>query len=339
MSKFQIIRTDPVQFKTQILDFWDKYLPGTPPARFEWLKHGNPAGPAIWLFAIESDNNEIAGMMSIMPKDMIRTGRIIRAGILGDFMIHSKYRVFGPNLMLLKTALADRTELGFALLYTVPNAHSVPLIKRAGANSVGNFKNFVKPLEAKHYLRKHMDPFSQRLLAPFVDTGLRLISKDTYLSSKGFFEEISGIDESFDLLWNIVKGSLVMAGDHSSSYLEWKYLLNPHHGFRVLTIKERAGGSLLGFVVFTVDQNRLNIYDMAALNKASVNQLLMKIVLIGRAENCISINVSIFETNPLMPSFRSFRFLDAKTDFVVFSSGEEQWPGSGCYLFSGDRNI
>jgi hypothetical protein len=339
MNKFQIIRTDPLQFRGQILEFWDKYLPGTPPARFEWLTQGNPAGPAIWLFAFEDDKNELAGMVSILPKHMIRNGRIIHAGILGDFMVHSKYRVFGPNLLLLKTALAGMADLDFALLYTVPNAQSVQLIKRAGANSVGSFKNFVKPLEVKHYLSRHMDQFSQSLLAPFVGIGLRLISKDTYISSKGFFEEIFRIDASFDLLWNSVKDRLTLAGDHSAAYLGWKYLLNPHNDFRMLTFKESAGESLLGFLVFTVDQNRLNIYDMAALNKASINKLLMQIVRIGRMENCFSVNVEIFETNPLLTSFRSFGFLDAKTDFVVFSSGEEQWPDSGCYLFSGDRNI
>jgi hypothetical protein len=312
MNKFQIIRTDPLQFRGQILEFWDKYLPGTPPARFEWLTQGNPAGPAIWLFAFEDDKNELAGMVSILPKHMIRNGRIIHAGM---------------------------ADLDFALLYTVPNAQSVQLIKRAGANSVGSFKNFVKPLEVKHYLSRHMDQFSQSLLAPFVGIGLRLISKDTYISSKGFFEEIFRIDASFDLLWNSVKDRLTLAGDHSAAYLGWKYLLNPHNDFRMLTFKESAGESLLGFLVFTVDQNRLNIYDMAALNKASINKLLMQIVRIGRMENCFSVNVEIFETNPLLTSFRSFGFLDAKTDFVVFSSGEEQWPDSGCYLFSGDRNI
>ncbi len=278
-------------------------------------------------------------MVSIMPKDIILNGQTIHAGILGDFMVHYKYRVFGPNLLLLKTALAGMADLDFSLLYTVPNAQSVQLIKRAGANSVASFRNFVKPLEAKHYLGRHVNRFSQRLLAPVIDTGLRLISRDIYISSKGFFEEVSEIDESFDLLWNSVKDRFAMAGDHSAAYLEWKYLLNPRHDFRVLTLKAAAGGSLLGFVVFAVDQNKLNIYDMLALNKESKNKLLTKIVLIGRMENCISINVEIFETNPLLNSFRSFGFWDAKKDFVLFSAGDKQWPYSGCYLFAGDRNI
>lgn len=339
MNKFQIVQVDPFQFKTEILDFWDRYLPGTPPARFEWLTQGNPAGPAIWLFAFKGDQNELAGMVSILPKDMLRNDRTIRAGIIGDFMVHGKYRVFGPNLLLLKTALAGRVDLGFALLYTLPNAQSIQLIKRAGASSVGSFKNFVKPLEAVHYFGRHMAPFSQRLLAPFADAGLRLISKETYIPTKGFFEEISEMDESFDLLWNSIKDSLFFAGAHGAAYLRWKYLLNPHNNFRVLTYKESADGSLHGFVVFTTDKNRLNIYDMVAVNKRAINKLLMKIVCIGRLENCISVNVEIFETNPLLASFSSFGFFDAKTDYIVFSLGEEQWPESGCYLFSGDRNI
>ncbi len=339
MSKFQIVHRNPLEFRAQIVEFWGEYLPGTPPTRLEWLTQGNPAGPAIWLFAFEGENNELAGMVSIMPKYMLQNGRTIRAGILGDFMVHSRYRVFGPNLLLLKTALAGMADFDFELLYTVPNTQSVQLIKRAGAYSVGSFKNFVKPLEAKHYLSRHMDPFPQRLLAPLVNTGLRLISKDTYISSEGFFEEISEIDESFDSLWDSVKGRLAMAGDRSAAYLQWKYLRNPHNYFKVLTFKEKTGGRLLGFLVFTVDQHRLNIYDMAALNEASIDKLLMKIVSIGRMENCISVNVEIFERNPLLASFKSFGFFDAKNDFVVFSSSAQHWPTSGCYLFAGDRNI
>lgn len=338
MSKFQISRTDPVQFKAQILDFWDKYLPGTPPARFEWLGSGNPAGPAVWFFALDN-NNEVAGMISIMPKDVIVSGKTLRAGIIGDYVIHEKYRVFGPNLLLLKSALAGMGGMGFNFLYTVPNAQSELIIKRAGAQKVGSFKNFVKPLNAKHYLSKYVGPASQRLIAPFINAGLKMLSRETYTLSSGFLAEDPRLDESLDELWDGVRNRFNMAGDRGSAFLKWKYLKNPLHLFRVLTLKERRGGSLKGFIIFNMEQGRLNIHDILAIDKASVNELLKGIVRTGRRENCISVNIEIFDTNPLLPTFTSFGFFDAKNDFGVFYIGEEDWPDNNCYLFCGDRNL
>ena len=318
MSKFQIIRADPVQFKAQILAFWDKYLPGTPPARFEMLGEGNPAGPAIWFFALDN-KNEFAGMVSVMPKNVFVNGKPLRAGILGDYVIDSKYRVFGPMLLLLKSAVAEISDQHFNFLYTIPNAQSELIIKRIGAHKVGSFKSFVKPLNTKHYLSKYVGPSLQGLLAPFLNAGLTMLSRETYTPSRGVLEECSELDKSLDTLWDSVKGRFNMSGDHGLAFLKWKYIKNPLYGFfRVLTLKERTGGRLKGFIIFNIEQGKLNIHDILATDKASINELLKGIIRIGRRENCISINIEIFYTNLLLPSLRSFGFFDAKDDFRVF---------------------
>jgi|WetSurMetagenome_2_1015567.scaffolds.fasta_scaffold00012_132 hypothetical protein len=339
MSKFHIIQTDPLSRREQILDFWSKYLPETPPARFEWLTRGNPAGPAIWLFAIEDGTEELAGMLSILPKTMIQKGRSMRAGILGDFMVDGKYRVFGPNLLLLKTALASMSDLGFELLFTLPNAQSLHLIKRAGANDIGRFKNLVKPLDARHYMDRYVGAFLKRLLAPFACAALRLISKETYLSPKGILEETHEIDVSFDLLWDKIRDKMTLTGDRSAAYLRWKYLSNPQSQYRILTLRDDIGGHLQGFVVFTVEHGKLHLHDMAAMNENAMDNLLLKAINTGRAEHCVSVNIEIFQSNPLMSFLKKFGFFDAKKDFVVFACSEKPWPNSGCHIFSGDRNI
>jgi hypothetical protein len=338
MSKFQIIQADPAQFKEQIIDFWSKYLPGTLPARFEWLSDGNPAGPAVWFFAID-DKNELAGMVSITPRNVVMNSKPMRAGILGDYIINGKYRVFGPNLLLLKSALASMIGLNLNFIYTVPNAQSELIIKRVSAHKVGCFKNFVKPLNAKHYLSKYVGSSSQGLIAPFVNAALAMISRETYTLSRSVLGECTVFDESFDTLWEGVKKRFNMAGDHGSAFLTWKYLKNPLHRFRMLTLKERTDGSPKGFIIFNVEKSRLNIHDVMAIDKTSVSELLKGLVLMGRRENCISVNIEIFDTNPLLSALKSFGFFDAKTDFGVFYIGEEHWPDNDCYLFWGDRNL
>lgn len=342
MANFYVIQNDPIQYKEQILKFWEDYLPGTPPGRFEWMNQGNPAGPAIWFFAFDSKNNELAGVISIMPKEMFLNGKTIRSGILGDFMINKKYRVFGPSLLLLRTAQESLPNLGLKFIYTIPNLGSEGLIKRVGFNEIGALQHFVKPLEISHYLNRHMNSLIAYLISPFIKLGLKIISRETYTSAKGHFKEALRIDESFDLLWDKIElNQSNIIGVHSSVYLNWRYFQNPLYKFRVLTYKKDSKGDVLGFIVFTINQDKLYIYDIVALNKIYIHRLLKKIVGIGRNENCLSINIGVFNTNPnpMLRIIKSSGFLNAKENISLFSFGEQERSFEGCNFLYGDRNI
>lgn len=340
MANYYVIQNDPIQYKEMILKFWEDYLPGTPPGRLEWMNNGNPAGPAIWFFAFEEKSNELAGIISIMPKNIIQNGQSIRVGILGDFMVNKKYRVFGPNLLLLRTAQESLSNLGLKFIYTIPNLGSEGLIKRVGFKEIGVLHHFAKPLKISHYLNKRINSFTAHLISPFMDLALKIISRETYTSARGYFEEALRIDESFDLLWDKIRlNQSIIIGVHSSIYLNWRYFHNPLYKFRVLTYRKDSKGDVLGFIVFTIDQNKLYIYDIIALNKIHIYKLLKKIVRIGRNENCLSINIGVFSTNPVLRIIKSSGFLNAKEDFSLFSFSEHECSFEGCNFLYGDRNI
>ncbi len=341
MSKFRIIQTDPAQFREQVLEFWRNYLPGTPPERFEWMTRGNPAGPAIWFFAQEETTKEIAGMISLTPKNIVVSGRTVRAGIMGDFMVDARYRVFGPNLQLLRTVKSELGRLGLKLIYTVPNSQAERLMIRMGMKRAGAFKNLIKPLNAGHYLGKYtrLNSFSRSMLSPLLYAGLRMASMETYIITKGVFEEVKRPEELPDSLWNRVRDNFSFAGERSPTYLEWKYFQNPLEDFQIMAFRPAVDRDLSGYIVYNIDQNRLNISDIIFLDKSSVNMLLTKVIDIGRKKGCISVNVEIFEDNPLLALLKSFGFFNAKKDYGVFSMGEEQWPDNGAYLFGSDRNL
>ena len=104
MSKFKIFQDNPKKYKKEILSFWEEYLPGTSPKRLEWMNE-NPAGPVIWIFAVEEKTGKLAGTISLFPKQLFVNGKMVKAAILGDFMLHKKFRVFGPVLDLLKETI------------------------------------------------------------------------------------------------------------------------------------------------------------------------------------------------------------------------------------------
>lgn len=340
MDRFTVSQIDPIQYKDQILKLWEEYLPGTPPGRLEWMHLGNPAGSTIWFCAFDNKTNEMAAVISVMPKEFILNGKPIRAGILGDFMVGNKYRVFGPNLILPKTVLSNLANLGFKFIYTIPNTESVKLIKRVGFKNAGTLYNMIMPLDTRYYLKKYLNAITAIILAPLLRLGLKIISKETYISATGIFEEAVEIDESFNSLWNnIGQNESNMFGKSGSNYLKWKYFQNPLYKFRILTYRENRKEDLSGFIAFTIDQRRLLIFDLMTVDKKSAYKLLKKIIGIGRNEKCLSVNAEILESNALFPILRSCRFFDAKNYAALYSFGEFDWPSQNCNFFAGDRNI
>ncbi|MCK4708459.1 MAG: hypothetical protein KAU21_07565, partial [Gammaproteobacteria bacterium] len=151
MAKFEIILSDPLKYKNEIIQFWEDYLTGTGAGRFDWMQN-NPAGSSIWLLAFEMDSKELAGMISIMLHEVLIEGEKIRSGIVGDFMISNKYRVFGPALPLLKAAVGSKDSLDLDFLYTVPNPASMKLTARVGFSERIKMCHFVRPIKTESYI-------------------------------------------------------------------------------------------------------------------------------------------------------------------------------------------
>jgi len=341
VAKFKIIQKDPTPYKQQILQMWEENLPGTPPGRFDWLNRGNPAGAAIWFFAFEEKTGELAGAISIMPKEVFLNGDKIRAGILGDLMVVPKYRVFGPVLQLAKTATKSLYEMGFRFIYTVPNPASKKIMERVGFMDIGVLQSMVRPTRVTYYLEKYVPPFLARVAAVFVEQGLRLLSRDTYIFPKGVFGEVSEFDESFDRLWDkkIKNNESGMIGDHSSLYLTWRYLRNPQYKFRILTYKKDQVEDLSSYIIFYIENDKLCIHDIFAFDKSCINAILKKIVDIARENKYHGVYIGILENNPLKTILKSFNFMDTKDNAFVSILGDYRLLGDKWFFFEGERNI
>jgi len=339
MARFKIIHADPSSYKEQILQFWDEYLPGTPPERFEWMQ-SNPAGPAIWFLAFGGESNQLAGTLSIMPREMSLNGQIIKAGIMGDFMTGSQYRAFGPALDLLKTVIQKKTDLGFQFIYTTPTPESIKLAQRVGFKDIVKLYYLAKPIYVTYYLKKYMNTSVAKFVAPITEQVLKLTSKETYTLAKGHFEEVTTIDESFGVLWNKIKSDETgLIVNHSSAYLYWRYFKNPLYKFRVLTYRSDSKGEFLGYIIFSLRDKKMDIFEIITLQKDSADKLLKKIILIARREECQAIYFRLSETNLFINKLRQFGFYDTKDNGCILFFGKnnslyDQWS-----FFEGDRNI
>jgi hypothetical protein len=340
MPKFIIRQEDPLPYRERILAFWEKYLPGTPPGRFDWLNRGNPAGPAIWYFALNRESDELAGVISVVPREIVLEGQATKAGILGDFMVNEKYRVFGPNIDLSKKALSDGPRVGFRFFYTIPNRTSSEIMSRVGFRKCAVLGHFVKPVRVKSYLEKHVTPGLASLLASPMDLGLRLISKGSYISGRGFFEEVTAIDESFDNLWRRVrKSTSTPVGDHSSGYLRWKYLQNPTYPCRIISFRRESQDPLEGYLAFTLQGEAMEILDLVFSEREAMEKLLKKAIQIGFRGGCKAIYFTISSHASLVREIRRFGFLKGSDDISLLGYGEGLEAMVNWNFMAGDRNL
>lgn len=339
MSKFNIIQSNPEAYKEQIIGFWKEYLPGTPPERLKWMQD-NPAGPAIWFLAFEEENNQLAGTISITPRVIYRNNKIILAGIMGDFMTGSKYRLFGPAIELQKKAIQSIDKFGFKFIYTIPNTASIKLAQRVGFENVMKLHYLAKPICISYYLNKYLGKQFARLAIPIAELILKILSKETYLIERGIFEEISYVDKSLGAFWDkIICERSDMIGDYGPAFLRWKYDQNPSSKYILLTYKNKINGELLGFIVFSIEGKKMEVFDIFALSENATDMLLKKTILIARNDKCQAIYIRLSESNPLFGRLKYFGFVDSKTDVDILAYGESKNYYMKWSFFEGDRNI
>jgi hypothetical protein len=342
MGKYTVVYSDdPVEHRESIFEFWKEYLPGTPPERLEWMTRGNPAGPAIWFFAIAQDSSEVAGIASLLPRNMWRRGKTYRAGIMGDFMIHKKHRAFGPNILLPKTIIAHLEKLGFDFMYTLPNAASHKICQRIGLKRIKEISTYMRPVTSKSFLNKYIPTVMVDVCAPILDTAMRITSRETFTRAKGIFEEVDEIDDSFNLLWEKVKlKKEALITEMSSAYLTWRYVKNPFHSFRFITYKTGSDEDLSGFAAFcTTARNNLELYDIVAMERRSRERLIKKMIEVASSEQRDKIYFISSRPSKVLDGLRSFRFIDVKDNVDLYCETTAEVNLESWEFSNADRNI
>lgn len=307
------------------------------------MQEGNPAGPAIWLFARGKKTGDLAGIISIMPKKLYYNGKNLRAGILGDFMVVDKYRVFGPALQLQKEVANSFYKLGFDFLYTLPNPASKKMTQRAGFVEALTLNYLVKPLRLAHYLKKPLPLFLAKIVGNIFDSVLKLLSMETYIKGKTYCNVVDKVDSDFDRLNDRLKNVPdCFYGDRSSAFLNWRYIESPLHSFRIMTVRAEKDGELLGYIVFTINGDKAEIFDIVSIS-LSVGQMALKgLIQLCRKDGYHAIYARLSSGNPWRERLKRFMFIDSKGDehlHAIWDRDLKAVPVEKWNFFEGDRNI
>jgi hypothetical protein len=345
MRNFKLISTeDSAKYKEKIFELWDISIPGTPHERLNWMQEGNPAGPSIWFLALDPDTNGVIGSISVMPKNILFRGQTVRAGILGDFMVREQSKAYGPGIRLPKMVASYCRDIGFDILYTIPNQSAERILRHCGFAIVNELSCYVKPIDYQFYLEKHFPKLAAKLLGSIAEAASRVASMEMYHSIKGMsFIENCKTEAQYSTLWNKVKyETQVPLSDRSLEFIKWRYFENPQYKFVMLACINGNNPMVpRSYAIYSIRNGAIHLYDILPGDEGSTRDILKKIIEIARMKRLKAIYVMISNEDKMLKLYRTFGFINGKEKIKIYGislNGSHEMLADW-KMTSGDRNI
>lgn len=339
MNDYAVAIVDPHKYRKDIIDLWKNNLPGTPKERFEWM-FDNPDGPSKWYLAFKGGGNRAVGSLSIMPKKVIIKDKMYMAGIVGDFMVNETHRAYGPALQLMSIITQEYCKLGFDFLYTYSNDDSEKVMLRAGFKKAGDIGRFAKPIRVHNKIVKYCNSTLSNLISPIIDYSIMLFSKETYHIGNIVQQKNGPINSEIDKLFSGIRNFLPIICERNAKYLKWKYYSNPQYSFNLIKYYTQSGNNLIGYIIFNIQNNIVNIYDFIATDKSKLEVIFACFLKYTRREGYDSVNMKISHNNILNVLVKRYGFYDRNDNTSILVFGDKELVSVDELIFlEGDRNI
>lgn len=321
---FEVIKADLQRDAAQIESALRRYLnPNANKTRFEWLYNQNYHGKAMVWLAFD-DQGSLVGTSAAFPRTVYFNGAKLQAWVLGDFCIDDQCRTVGPALQLQKACLAAAKEMGVAFCYDFPSASMLAVYRRLGLSPWMQMVRLAKLLKSSGKVAQFV---KSRLIADVLswplDQLLKLYSRRDYRHTEVSFSLHEGCcgDEFSDLSERMLENHAIYI-DHSSPYLNWRYLSNPLHRYEIITARRR--GTLVGYCIFYQERHDATIVDLFGVTEAAIIAGLINVAEdILRNRGVTVLNVAVAEYHLFIPLLRSLCFSARdQSPIMVISSNE-----------------
>ena len=303
-------RAEPMQpdkHREPLLDLWrdnmsDAEIARVAPERYRWLYDQNPAGPAQTWIGVDKPSDDIIGCGSLIPRRMLVDGDLMESAVLGDFAVDKHHRTAGAAVAIQRAIAKGGAPAGFSFQFCYPNKTALPIFRRVRYQPVGETQTWVKPLRSAYKLREYVkNPKLVKVAGTMVDAGLRANDWRTFLGKKPrpFRARLAdSADHRFDKLWEAAPPRFI-TGERSSAYLNWRYagFTTTNYQFfclhrRSLRIAKRVEKEdLLGYVVYSVKENKVFVADMFCDFERDLDLLLFAFADRMRRERYYSISI------------------------------------------------
>ncbi len=346
---FSILKADLEKDKVDILNFWKKFFPTWPQRKYFWFYENIPYGPAACWIVKETEKDMVVGSTAVFPRRFLIKGKYMLGGITGDFAMDKNYRILGPELKLQKATLSANNGKKFDFLYGYPNNLSEPVQRRAGFRIVGSTYRMVKILRSNNYVRRYVSlPIVSKLFSKLVDLILKFKSKESCYKSPGefSFEVLADFDKRFDDLWEKASTNYTIIGERTSEFLNWRFTRCPYKKFSIFALTKKGTSEVLGYIVYHVKQNSVQIADLFVMDMNSyVDALLSEFLLFQRQKGRDTVSFIYLGNEDLVNKLQEYNFSIRDTDRKIIAFIDHVSPFSSCliekknwYLTEGDND-
>ena len=224
--------------------------------RYRWLYEKNPNGPAQTFLAKDTATETIIGCGSVLPWNKCVNDRILKAGVPVDFFVKEGHRTAGAALAIQGAVTAGSKPGGFEFLAACPNQKSFPIFQRIGYQTVGDAREWVKPLRTETTVVKYVKvgPLA-KAISFAIDHLMETVDRlRLQFRARHFTSEITReADARFDRLWNSAKARYRVVEEKSAAFLNWRYTNCRKAQFQYFCLLDRSDQHLVGFVAFASD--------------------------------------------------------------------------------------
>jgi len=305
-------------------------------ARFRWLYHESPFGPARAWIAWGKDG-DAAGIAAVFPRRMYCDGLVVPACVLGDFCISTKYRSLGPALQLQRACLACARSGEFALAYDFPSTTMLGIYQHLGVRPLWKSVRMVKVLRADNIARILPAPILSRPVATAVNFTLALRDrKGPVAPGLDFRLEDEPCTSEYSELADRIGSSLGMCTVRSAEYLNWRYRQHPRVKYEFLTA--RRGKELVAYCTFTLSAGNATIAELFGnMDDQMVTGLLQELVALLRTRGVATVSAPVLSGDPRTRLLRKLGFWAREAVPVMVFGREAAISGSKVMLMHGDR--
>ena len=337
---YKITKIDPFFYKQQIIRMWNDNLSGTLPERFDWLNSNNPAGDTIWIAAFEQGSEDIAGLISILPKDFYLNGSLLKGGIVGDIMVQSQHRGRGLGLKILHKIVNQYCGPWMDFLYVIPNENSKKIVERAGFYHLDTWQTLVMPINMLYYKKYVKNRLIKYLMPMLGNLHAKVILLIGLFINKDLFRENRCFDDSFSALWSEIRHKEKSAiSDHSINYLRWRLSGSSAKQIKILRYKNKSQNKTRGYVIYSLWDHKICILDIISSGNSCTFMLLLKLFQVAVKNKLNGVYITLSPTDSLFKWIKLLGMINIKEEIKIFYYGDAKMLKNGWHFFSLDRNL
>ncbi len=270
MPKYKLIQINTAEeiraYKEVILGLWERNLPKLSKDCFNWIYQDNPLGLAKTVLAQCVATGEYVGCAGVYPRMFSLGDKFMKAGVLINFAVDKKHRVFGPAIMIQKEILNAYLSKGFDLILGYPNKSSEGVFRRLGYFFIGEGDYWSKILDWSGKIKSVVRvKIVAVVLGACLDwvCGLFEMFYRIRINSRYTVKILSELPQDIDSLWARSQKNHSVIGIRNKEYLQWRYRGVKDVSFKFFSLYNK-GKELCAYIVYLQEAGTVTILDLFA---------------------------------------------------------------------------